>query len=214
MSVVQRVDDALKEGLGRGPLSGSRIPVTFDTPGSEWSARRSGPCVNVFLHSVEEDAQRTQTGRIGVVDEEGTVIGYRRPPRYFVLSYLVTVWAQTVADEHRLLGRLLEWCAVTEELALPQDGFGPQPDRLGLRVRATGGESSETPASRVWSSLGTPARPGLDLVVTVPLEREPIGTGPAPVHGLALRTGRLPARPEDDPAPRSARPRRRVEEVR
>lgn len=216
MSVVQHVDDILRELLRRGPLEGTRIPVTLDTPGPEWAAHRDGPCVNIFLHAVEEDATRCQSGDIGIVDEDGAVIGYRKPPRYFTLSYLVTVWAQSVADEHRVLGRLLEWCADTEELLAPEhDGR-----RFTMRLRGCGGPEGEgSVAARVWSALGTPPRPALDLVVTVPLERRATEAAPAPVHGAALRIRRLPPsaeqtpRREDAPDRGPGRPRRNVKEV-
>lgn len=217
MSVVQHVDDLLRELLHQGPLEGTRIPVTFETPGPQWAAHRDSPCVNIFLHTLEEDATRSQSGDIGIVDEDGAVIGYRKPPRYFALSYLVTVWAQTVADEHRVLGGLLEWCADTEELLPPEhDGR-----RFTMRLRGCAGPESEGGvAARVWSALGTPPRPALDLVVTVPLERRATEAVPAPVRGATLRFRRLSPsegetgpRGEDSSDRGPGRPRRNVKEV-
>lgn len=49
MSVVQHVDDILRAQLCQGPLKGTRIPVTFDTPGPQWVAHCDSPCVNLFL---------------------------------------------------------------------------------------------------------------------------------------------------------------------
>ncbi|MFF4606425.1 DUF4255 domain-containing protein [Streptomyces sp. NPDC001339] len=216
MSVVHRVDETLKEGLLRGPLRGAHVQVLFETPDSDWAARRSGPCVNVFLYGIEEDSSRSQSGGVSVIDEQGAVVGYGAPPRFFRLTYLVSVWAQSVQDEHRMLGTLLEWCVRTEELTLTPagSGSGAAPGSgsgsaggadggtrlsLGLRETPPGAESA---ASRLWSSLGTPARPVLDLVVTVPLGRPVQDTGPAPAMGLALRARQLPdtEQPAGDPA--------------
>ncbi|MBH1939190.1 DUF4255 domain-containing protein [Streptomyces sp. AV19] len=215
MNIVQQVDTALKNGLLQGPLQGAGISVAFDTPDSAWIARRTGPCVNAFLHSVDEDHSRAQAGNIGVVDEEGNVVGYRRPPRHFRLSYLVTVWAQSVQDEHRMLGRLLEWCAETEELTLPEGGNR----RLTLRLRGTGKEklvTEDNPAARLWTTLSIPTRPALDLLITVPLERQTTEAMPAPTRGAALRARQLSThgnRPVSRPQGRPGRPGRNVTEI-
>ncbi|GAU70303.1 hypothetical protein SSP35_18_00310 [Streptomyces sp. NBRC 110611] len=202
MSVVHRVDETLKEGLLRGPLRAANAQVLFETPDSDWAARRSGPCVNVFLYGIEEDSSRTQSGGVSVVDEQGAVVGYGTPPRFFRLLYLVSVWAQSVQDEHRMLGTLLEWCVRTEELTVTGvPGRGDPGARLSLGLRETP-PGAESAASRLWTSLGTPARPVLDLVVTVPLGRPTQDTGPAPAKGLALRALQLPdtAQRSGDPA--------------
>lgn len=235
MSVVQWVDETLKNELTRGPLRASAVPVSFDTPDSDWAARRSGPCVNLFLYGIEEDSSRNQSGGVSVIDEQGTVIGYGSPPRYFRLTYLVSVWAQSVQDEHRMLGSLLEWCVRTDELVADPRRPGDL-SRVAVNLQETDG-GSESAASRLWSSLGTPARPVLDLAVTVPLRKPDERSSPAPAKGMGLRARQLdgfvaPGRNEDtarhtaapdsgpsgpDTGPRTrpgpGRPRRKVEEI-
>ncbi|MET9418457.1 DUF4255 domain-containing protein [Streptomyces klenkii] len=220
MSILQRVDNLLKDQLTQGPLSGTHIPVTFDTPDQQWTARRSGPCVNVFLHTVEEDTTRRGTGTVSIVDEDGTVVGYQNPDRHFTLAYLITVWAQTVSDEHHLLGRLLQWCAATEELTLPPPPHDTAPGarhHITVRLRGNSGSpSEESSGTRIWSTLGTPARPALELTLTVPLPQQPTPASPAPAHGATLRAAQFPARHQTaatQPPRRPARPQRRVEEV-
>ncbi|MFI9650032.1 DUF4255 domain-containing protein [Streptomyces sp. NPDC052040] len=216
MSIVQHIDVTLEQELRQGPLHGVHAEVAFETPNSDWVARRSGLCVNLFLHSVEEEVTQRQTGDSTVVDETGVVIGYRRPTRYFRLGYALTVWAQNPRDEHSLLGTLLEWCVATEKLAPYRD---PAAGPLVLKLRDTP-EGSEPLSVKLWSSLGTPPRPVLDLLVTVPVVRPPTTVESEPVKGVTLRAQRLdpPVVPEEPPAraPRPAgarRPRRNVEEI-
>ncbi|WP_328667223.1 DUF4255 domain-containing protein [Streptomyces sp. NBC_00322] len=187
MSLVQQVDETLRAELMRGPLRGTNIQLSFDTPDADWAARRSGPCVNLFLYGVEEDTSRSQSGGVTVLDEQGTVIGNTGPPRYFRLTYLVSVWAQSAQDEHGVLGTLLEWCVCTEELVAhaPPGGNGGS-RRLSLGLREAG-DTPETTASRLWPTLGISARPALDLAVTVPVSRPTEESGPAPAKGMHLR---------------------------
>ncbi|WP_432000539.1 DUF4255 domain-containing protein [Streptomyces sioyaensis] len=220
MSVVQQVDDALRAELQHGPLQAADIQVSFDTPDADWAARRAGPCVNLFLYGIEEDGARSQSGDVSIVDEQGTVVGYADPPRYFRLTYLVSVWAQSVQDEHRVLGVLLEWCVRTEELTVHGSPGGTGASRrlaLGLREA---GDAAEAAPSRLWSSLGIAARPALDLAVTVPLSRPAEEGGPAPAEGMRLRARHLAGTgAADDTGPgqpqhtHSTRRRRNVEEI-
>ncbi|MFC5722277.1 DUF4255 domain-containing protein [Streptomyces gamaensis] len=216
MSIVQHVDSTLEKELRRGPLSGVNAEVAFETPNSDWAARRSGLCVNLFLHSVEEDLTQRQTGDSSVIDEHGVVVAYHRPTRWFKLGYALTVWAQNPRDEHSLLGTLLEWSVTTEKLAPYRDATaGP----LILKLRETP-EGAEPLSAKLWSSLGTPPRPVLDLLVTVPVVGTSTTVETEPIKGVTLRAGRLdppivaeepPARP---PRPRGTRrPRRNVEEI-
>ncbi|MEC4017983.1 DUF4255 domain-containing protein [Streptomyces sp. H27-D2] len=214
MSVVQQVDETLKKELLSGPLRAANVQVSFETPDSDWAARRSGPCVNVFLYGIEEDSSRSQSGGGSVIDEEGTVVGRSRPPRFFRLAYLVSVWAQSVQDEHRMLGVLLEWCVCTGELISTgtADG-GKRRLSLGLRETAVGAESA---SSRLWPGLGTAPRPVVDLLVTVPISEPTEEAGPAPGKGMALRARQLlVSQAHDQPLERAgpARPRRNVEEI-
>ncbi|WP_370424182.1 DUF4255 domain-containing protein (plasmid) [Streptomyces sp. QH1-20] len=215
MSIVQRVDDTLEKELRKGPLYGVNAQVVFETPSSDWAARRSGLCVNLFLHSVEEDAAQRQVGETSVIDENGLVVGYTSPARHFKLAYALTVWGHSPRDEHLLFGTLLEWCVATDHLT-PTSGTPTSP--LTLKLRDTP-EGAEPIATKLWSGLGTPARPVLDLLVTIPVAKPSTKVETEPIRSVTLRARTMePPAPEDDPfrppRPRgSARPRRRVEEI-
>lgn len=213
VSIVQHVDKALETALLQGPLSGGNAQVVFDTPDSDWTARRSGPCVNAFLYGIEEDAARRQSGESSVIDEQGVVVGHGSPSRFFRLGYALTAWGQSPQDEHRMLGTLLEWCVRTENLMPYADRTTGRGLSLKLRENA---EGAETPVSRLWTGLGTPARPALDLIVTVPVDRPDRAVTTEPVRGLALTARPIGSRPVQGALPMphgAARPRRNVEEI-
>ncbi|MDJ0466206.1 DUF4255 domain-containing protein [Streptomyces sp. H27-C3] len=217
MSLVQHVDELLAEHLRKGPLHGVNAQVVFDTPNADWVARRSGPCVNVYLYGIDEDPTRRQSGETSIIDEDGKVVGYSHPHRYFRMSYALTVWAQSVQDEHRMLGTLLEWCVGTDTLTPLSPRHPQEPLSLRLRDSKEGGES---PLSRIWTGLNCAVRPALDLLVTVPVGRPDSSAQTPPVEGMTLKARRTDATPGQGPAPDSpsgahepARPRRRVEEI-
>ncbi|MFD3944878.1 DUF4255 domain-containing protein [Streptomyces sp. NPDC058579] len=217
MSLVQYVDELLAAHLQQGPLRQVTAQVIFDTPNADWSARRSGPCVNLYLYGIDEDQNRRQSGETSVIDEEGKVVGYSHPRRYFRMSYALTVWAQSVEDEHRLLGTLLEWCVRNDTLA-PLSSRGAR-EPLSLRLRDSQ-DGAESPLSRIWSGLGCSVRPALDLLVTIPISRPDVSAKAPPVDGMTLRARRTDPVETPHAAPVGAtgkrqnpRPRRRVEEI-
>ncbi|MEV6954687.1 DUF4255 domain-containing protein [Streptomyces sp. NPDC051183] len=221
MSIVQHVDDTLERELRAGPLSGVNAEIAFETPNSDWAARRSGLCVNLFLHGIEEDTTKRQSGDTNIIDENGVVVGRSKPARSFRLGYAMTVWGHSPRDEHRLLGTLLEWCVATERLTpAPSVHPGtPLEERPLLALREVP-DGAESPAAKLWSGLGTPARPVLDLLVTVPVGRPDTQVTTKPIRGFGLRAAALdppvvpPEPPHRPPRPRgTVRPRRNVEEI-
>ncbi|MFZ3475678.1 DUF4255 domain-containing protein [Streptomyces sp. 4.24] len=221
MSIVQHVDDTLERELRAGPLSGVNAEIAFETPNSDWAARRSGLCLNLFLHSIEEDMKKRQAGDTNVIDENGIVIGRSKPARSFRLGYAMTVWGHSPRDEHRLLGTLLEWCVATERLTPAPSLYAGTPlvERPTLELREVP-DGAESPAAKLWSGLGTPARPVLDLLVTVPVSPPGTKVATAPIREFGLRAATLdppvvpPEPPHRPPRPRgTARPRRNVEEI-
>ncbi|MFI5672689.1 DUF4255 domain-containing protein [Streptomyces sp. NPDC051704] len=221
MSIVQHVDDTLERELRAGPLSGVNAEIAFETPDSGWAARRSGLCLNLFLHSIEEDGRKRQSGDSSIIDEHGMVVGRSRPARSFRLGYAMTVWGHSPRDEHRLLGALLEWCVATERLTPVPSVYagGSLTGRPVLALREVP-DGAESPTAKLWAGLGTPARPVLDLLVTVPVGLPDSMVTTEPVRDFGLRAAALdppvvpPGPAHRPPRPRgTARPRRNVQEI-
>src|SRR5919198_2680891 len=98
--------------------------------------------------------------------------GERRAPLQMALNYLVTVWAGTAADQHRLLDRLVTAAMQVEDFEV----------RLGA------------PPADLWTALAATPRPCFQLRVpvrqplpepAVELVREPLVVHGVQLHQLA-----------------------------
>lgn len=162
--MINFIDRALERYLReRVPLRESVIGVSFDPPDKDWGAGLNRPTVNVYLWEVSRSGKASVTG----LKQRQTDQGIERHPGNPTvdLHYLVTAWATEVADEHRVLGDVLN--TILRHDRLPEDvvpsGLTDGQCRLAL----------EPPEHRMpgefWSALGGRLKPGLQLRVTVPL---------------------------------------------
>jgi Pvc16 N-terminal domain len=167
--VIHEVDEALRRLVER-ELDGSGVEISFEAPTRDWAARRSSPTVDLYLYDIREDRLRRNVAREPVRDEHGIVVGRRKPPRMFKLSYLVTAWTQRPEDEHRLLSTVLA-CALRYD-ALPRDilsgSLSEQP--LSMPVTVALPPPEDRALSDVWTALGGELKPSLDLVITAPVD--------------------------------------------
>ncbi len=124
--MIDQTDQSLKDWVA-GVISG--IAVSFGVP----APAQSGSMVNVYLlEMIPTPLARTAT----------------RAPLQVMLRYLVTTWADSPEESHRLLGQLVF-------AALEKPEFEVDPDPL--------------PAT-TWAGLGTAPRPA--FVIRVPLRME------------------------------------------
>jgi hypothetical protein len=168
-SVIHDVDQLLEKLVRRDALNGSSVDLVFDAPTKDWVARRSGPCVNLYLYDIREDLQRRVPSWEDQRSKDGQVTGRRQPARRFRLAYLVTAWTQRPEDEHRLLSSLL-LCMLKNPMLKPGN-LGGSLDETGLPVYLEVGqpETQERSLADIWSALGGELKPSLDLVVIAPV---------------------------------------------
>lgn len=191
--MIHEVDEGLRQLLAENGFPGGGVELAFDAPTKEWAGKRNAPTVSVFLYDVREDLTRRRTGTIEDVADDGVVLGWMSPPRWFQLSYLVTAWTNRPQDEHRLLSDLLR-ALVRNERIEPAWLTGTLAE-LGLTVLL---ETAVPPEGRTiadfWSALGGELKPSIDLRVTAPLagEREP--AGPPVTEGLVVHADRETSR--------------------
>lgn len=164
--MIWEVDTSLESLLRAEAIRDSEIDVVFEAPASDWAARLTGPVVDAYLYDIHEEVDRRHAGTPTERDERGKVVGRRAAVRYYRLSYLITAWTTRAADEHRLLGQLLENLIRFDQIpaahlkgrltgkTLPLTTAMPQPDRN---------------AADLWSAVGGELKPFLDLVVLVPI---------------------------------------------
>jgi hypothetical protein len=214
--VIHDVDQLLERLVRRDALNGSAVDLVFDAPTKDWVARRSGPCVNLYLYDIREDLGRRVPTWEDVRGKDGMVAGRGQPPRRFRLAYLVTAWTQRPEDEHRLLSSLLV-CMLRNAMIKAED-LGSPLDAADLPVYIDVGqpETQERSLADIWSALGGELKPSLDVVVTAPVVVSqnayfgpPVMAGPtiglASTGGAAEsatgRGGRSAAAAEPEPVP-------------
>jgi Pvc16 N-terminal domain len=186
--MIPEVDESLRGLLIEHGLGEGGVDIVFDAPTKEWAARRNAPTVSVFLYGIRQDSSRSQTGAAEELADDGTVTGWRTPPRWFELAYLVTAWTNRPQDEHRLLSQALRCLVTTQDL--PSHLLTGSLAELGLAISldtAVGSEHMPS-ASDVWSALGTELKPSVDLRVIAPLSGERLAASPTAGEGLVVRT--------------------------
>lgn len=186
--MIHEVDEGLRLLLVEAGLEESGVELVFDAPTRDWSARRNAPTISVFLYDIREDAGRRRTGATEEHDGDGVVVGWRAPPRWFELTYLVTAWTNRPQDEHRLLSEVLR-CLIRSDV-LPTRMCTGTLAELGLAVgiEAAGPGMDGPSASDVWSALGGELKASIDLRVSAPLAGERTAAGPPVTEGLVVRT--------------------------
>ena len=165
--MIDDVDAALRALLG--PRAGEHgAEVSFEAPTRDWSARRSGPTLDVYLFDIKEDLDLRAVAREPVVEGDVTV-ARRVPPRFFRLSYLLTAWTNRPEDEHRILSDALATLVVLD--AVPRDvltgWLAEQPSVVRLEVALP--LTEDRSIADLWTALGGELKPSLEVVVTAPV---------------------------------------------
>jgi len=185
--MIHEVDEAIRRLLAESGVPSGGGELAFEAPTSEWTARRNTPTVNVFLYDIREDMTRRRTGQAEEYDEAGMVVGWRDPPRWYDLSYLVTAWTNRVADEHRMLAEALASLAPVERL-VPRWLTGTLAEQgLSINLETAGPMSDGRAAADIWTALGGELKPAIDLRVTAPLAGRRIDAGPPVTEGVVLQ---------------------------
>lgn len=177
--MIHDVDGTVRALLKRDAFNGSDIDVSFETPTKDWASKRTMPTVNVYLFDLREDIKRRRVEAEDVYDDEGLVIGRRRPPRRFRLSYLITAWTQRPEDEHRLLGSVLNTFIHLDEMPrdMLQGSLGEEPLPFFITIGLP--PPPERSIGEIWSAMGGELKASLELVVSAPfMMPELIPAGP------------------------------------
>lgn len=166
--MIHDLDASLRALVRRDALEDDEVDVAFDAPTREWAGKRSSPTVSLYLFDIREDTSRRRVEPERVHDEDGKVIGRRRPPRRYRLSYLVTAWTQRPEDEHRLLSSVLGAFLPHEEFPreLLQGSLADDPTTVYLTIGLP--PPPERSIGEIWSAMGGELKPSLELVANAP----------------------------------------------
>jgi hypothetical protein len=164
--LIQFIDEAIEAHLRREvPLPEASVDISFAAPDRAWSASVTRPTVNIFLWDIRRNTTRT-TGGLAQQSADGQV--ERRPTNPVIdLRYVVTAWAAEHRDEHQLLGSVLT--CILSHSSVAASALPPQlPTSSSLSLGLASEEARVT--GEFWSSLDGRLKPGLQLVVTLPLD--------------------------------------------
>ena len=176
--MISDLDEAIKKMLiSKGALVPSQIDIQFEAPDREWSASISKPTVNVYLYDIRENHQLRGTEWLITKNQDGTVTRKKNPRRIDV-SYLITVWANDSADEHRLLWRVMSTLCRYPEI--PDDVLSGDLAEHNYPLKASTAQPDGlfNNPSDFWAALDNKIKASINYVVTVPLDTDLAFTAP------------------------------------
>jgi hypothetical protein len=167
--VIDDVDESLRAVID-DVLAGERVAVSFDPPQPGWAESVDEPTIDCFLHDIVEDQASRRGDSDDVRDGDGRVVARQPSARYFRFRYLVSAWADSYADEHRLLGRTLRGLCDYEHLPVEhlRGSLAEQGRLVTMQVGPPRTDGATQPHD-LWSALGLALRTGLDLELRVPV---------------------------------------------
>lgn len=194
--MISDLNETIKQLLiKRGELDPAVVDINFEMPDREWSASISKPTVNIYLYDVRENHQLRGTEWVVTKDENGKATKKKNPSRVDI-SYLITVWAHDIVDEHRLLWHALMTLFRYPEL--PDNVLSGQLIESPCPIKATTAQPDglfNNPAD-FWSALDNEIKPSINYVVTLPLDTDVAFTAPM------VRTKIIEVKPPDASAER------------
>ena len=175
--MISDLDEIIKQLLiKKGGLDPAEVDIVFDMPAREWSGSISKPTVNIYLYDIHENLQKRETD--WAVAHNSGVASRKKAPMRIDLSYLVTVWTNDTADQHRLLAHILATLAryreIPEEL-LQGDLSNPAYSIMTQTLQPDGVLRN---SADFWSALDNNLMPSISYVVTIPVDLSKEFTAP------------------------------------
>lgn len=152
----------------RGNLNSGEIDIAFDMPTRDWAAGISKPTINLYMYDLRENMQLRNPSPWQVRRGPNNTAIKSRPDIRLDVSYNVTAFANSLEDEHRLLGRVL--MTLLQSPSIPEDLL--QGLVAGQEIQTYVARESEvfqSPAD-YWGSLDNDIRPSIDYRVTASMD--------------------------------------------
>ena len=167
--MIADLDETIKQLLIKeGGLDLKEVDIVFDMPDREWSATISKPTINFYLYDIRENLELRDYDW-NIAHSNGQATKTKLPIR-IDLAYLVTVWTNEIADQHRLLGHILATLLRYHEL--PEEML--QGSLAGvdfpIKARAAQSEGLLRNTSDFWSALDNNIRPSINYMITIPID--------------------------------------------
>jgi Pvc16 N-terminal domain len=167
--MIQDLDDTLKELLVKKvPIDLAAIDIKFEMPDKEWEGKLSTkPTINLYLYDIRENHELRSNERF--LTRNGGIGTETPSPVRIDFSYLITTWTKEIADEHRLLGRILK--TLLQYSVLPSDVLKGEMGTQSLPLRGWVAQPEKTPnAWDFWTAIGGGVKASLHYMVTVAVQ--------------------------------------------
>lgn len=190
-TAIADLDEALRRllerELARHGFDG--VAISFDAPSRDWSAKLTGPAVDLFLYDLREAGSRAElTPAERRADGQATVTA---PPLRLELSYAVTAWTKAVEDEHRLLSQVVAILHSYRRLP-PELLTGPIAGNPRLGEAETSVGRPREGKADFWTSVGGQYKASIDFSVIITFD-----SGASASRGPAVRTQTIRASVSD-----------------
>lgn len=197
--MINDLDETIKQLLIEGvPLDINEIDVIFEAPTEEWSTSLARPTINCYLYHMVENYELRQSDwqyqrpnpagpqnggnghGPGQATRPGVVAQRRRVPFRLECFYAVTVWANEIEDEHRLLWRVLGALIRYNNSSLPPEKLKGDLGKQGwpVPVKIAQQEIPIKNPTDFWSSMEIPVKPSITFSATLPLDPDMVATTP------------------------------------
>jgi hypothetical protein len=168
------------------PRELAEAEIVFDRPVAQFTPQKT--CINLFLYDIRENVE-LRSNESTVERESGQVI-IRHPSLRVACTYLVTAWVvggtEISLQEHQLLSQVLQVLSRYPTIPEPFLRGSLQGQEPPLPMMVTSADGLKNPAE-FWTSLGTPLRASLAVMVTISMVmREPETAPLALTHELRL----------------------------
>jgi hypothetical protein len=176
--MISDLDESIKKlVITKGELDPSQIEIAFEAPDREWSASISKPTVNIYLYDIRENHELRGTEWVINHNNDGTATRKKSPSRIDI-SYLITVWANDVSDEHRLLWHVMSTLFRYPEI--PEDVLsGDLLEHIyPIKTSTAQPDGLFNNPSDFWAALDNKIKASVNYVVTLPLDKEMTFTAP------------------------------------
>jgi hypothetical protein len=176
--MINDLDETIKQLLiKKGGLDSGTVDISFEVPDREWSASISKPRVNIYLYDIRENHELRGTDWIVTKEPNGSTSRKKTPSR-IDLAYLITVWANDVADEHRLLWQIMS--TLFRYPIVPQDILKGDLAKQEYPILTTTAQPDglfNNPAD-FWSALDNEIKPSINYVLTLALDLDMVFRAP------------------------------------
>lgn len=152
--------------------------ISFDLPNKDWESKpkQKDLTVNLYLYDVRENHE-LRSNELNVTRNVNNSISRSRRPLRVDCYYLVTTWSKadppTVSYEHMFLGHVL-WALARNPLIDPRwfqgylNDLEPIPE-LPTKIAQVDNFKS---LGELWSAIENELKPGINYVVTIPIDME------------------------------------------